>query len=190
MTGPLAPSASEVIQQNLTLSEKILQLRLAESRLTREAHLLNERVHFLGKVDEERETNVQTIEEESLRLRADQEAQLESLARKVRDLQTELLEARRALASAPKERKDEEGETRELGHRLVARRLLTAEQPKLAAQIEEDRKQIEANKEALLHHLDTIAALKLERGERRHREETLRRDLQVIPSTDSLWTPS
>lgn len=41
---------SELHQQNMDFSEKILQLKLAESRLTREAHMLNERVHFLEKV--------------------------------------------------------------------------------------------------------------------------------------------
>ena len=40
-------------------------------------------VHFLGKVDEEREQSTQKFEEEALRLRAEQEVQLETLARKV-----------------------------------------------------------------------------------------------------------
>ena len=44
-------STPQVVRQNVGLTEKILQLKLAESRLTRECHLLNERVHFLGKVD-------------------------------------------------------------------------------------------------------------------------------------------
>ena len=75
--------ARQVARQNVGLSEKILQLKLAESRLTREAHMLNERVHFLSKVDEEREAATQRFEEEALRLRAEQEAQLEALAAKV-----------------------------------------------------------------------------------------------------------
>jgi outer membrane murein-binding lipoprotein Lpp len=41
---------SDVAAHNLQLSEKVLQLKLAESRLMREAHLLNEKAHFLQKV--------------------------------------------------------------------------------------------------------------------------------------------
>lgn len=47
--------------------------------------------------------------------------------------------------------------------RLTSRNLLTTETPKLAAQIEADRKQIDENKETIMSQLDTINQLKIER---------------------------
>ena len=50
-----------------------------------------------------------------------------------------------------------------------ARRLLTSDQPKLVAQINADRAQIEEARDTIMLQLDSISTLKLEKQEATHR---------------------
>jgi hypothetical protein len=121
-------------------------------------------------VDEEREASTQKMEEEALRTRADHESQLEELTRRVRTLQGELLEARRVAAERAAAEREGAKETAASTRVAVnARRLLTSDQPKLVAQINADRAQIEEARETIMLQLDSISTLKLEKQEATHR---------------------
>ncbi|KAK3238116.1 hypothetical protein CYMTET_51864 [Cymbomonas tetramitiformis] len=156
----------DALAQNVQLSEQILQLRLSESKLLREAHMLNEQVHFLHKVDEEREVNVQRIEEEALRARVEAEQKIDTVTRRMRQLQADLLEAKRAL-------NPEEGKSDGVGkvavESLTSRKLATMDQPKLAEAIED-------NQELLMEQLESIKSLKLEQQELKHNYDQARLD--------------